>query len=151
MLAIMARDYEDESMDVSPTADPEAISQFHKMARAEAILGTIQFGANTRAALTRYYDALEVENPEELLPPPPEEQAPDPELVLKDREVAVKEGQLQLDSQIKLGDQQLKQFAAMQKANNDAQNIELGAMKITLDHSSKSGEAKSGSKPGKSK
>lgn len=69
------QDFNQTDMDIRPVSDPSSVTRMQKMARAQALLQTIQFpGANPIAILKRVYEAMDVENPDELImePPPPE-------------------------------------------------------------------------------
>ena len=79
--AVKRSDYEIGTMDVVPVADPNIVTDMQRMARAEAyiqvakdpVLGPL---VNTREHLVRYYTALGVEDPEELLPEEPQGPSP---------------------------------------------------------------------------
>ena len=129
-LKIAQNDYEDDKLDIRPTADPNAVSQFHKILRAEALLNTIQFGAPVRPILMRYYEALEIENPEEVLPPPPEAQQPPLEAQLAIAESQREDVKVQLDAEIKTREQSRKELETMVKLNESADKMELEQDKV---------------------
>lgn len=75
---IARADYADDMM-IMPVFDPRYTTRAQKVARAQAELqGTLQNPVNQArpqvidAAFRRYFEALEVENVEELIPPPPQ-------------------------------------------------------------------------------
>lgn len=72
-------DFSPEDMDIRPVSDPTSVTRMQKMARAQALLQTAALpGANPVAILKRVYEAMDVENPDELMAPPPQ---PDPKTV----------------------------------------------------------------------
>ena len=74
-------DFNSKDLDIRPVSDPGSVTHMQKMARAQFLLGTIQYpGANPPAILKRVYESVDAENPEELLAQP---QQPPPELVAK--------------------------------------------------------------------
>lgn len=81
--AIARSDYDSKSMDVAPVADPNIVTDAQKMTRAQVYLevGTnpaaVQAGVDARECLTRFFDAIGAEEPEKLIPPPPEQPPPD--------------------------------------------------------------------------
>lgn len=76
--ADFAADFSMKDMDIRPVADPTSVTRMQKTARAQALMGTVGVpGANPVAILKRVYEALDAENPDELLMPPP---GPDPKV-----------------------------------------------------------------------
>jgi chaperonin GroES len=68
--AIQRKDYGMEDMDVSPAADPNMSSEAQKLARANALLQTMQLNMDPVAQgeiLRQYYDALDAKNIELLV------------------------------------------------------------------------------------
>ena len=106
-------DFEDESYDVYPAADPSATTSQEKQAKAQMLLSLLQLGTVDPMAVTmRILDAQEQPRPEELLPkqPPP----PDPK-------VQAIQAKAQADQQTS----QLKQQAIAQKMQQDQQHAAL--------------------------
>lgn len=75
---ILRADYADDML-VMPIFDPKFATQMQKVQRAEAELKATMENPNNQmrpevidAAFRRYFEALQVENIEELIPPPPE-------------------------------------------------------------------------------
>lgn len=122
---IMQKDYNSEDMDILPTADPSAVSQFQKVIRAEALLPMIQLGAPRRAVMKRYYDALEIENPDEVLPPPDEMTPPSPEAVETQHDMQMEEADLVLRSR----EQQRKEVETVHKVRQADVKLKLDADK----------------------
>ena len=87
--AIQRKDYGMEDMDVSPAADPNMSSEAQKLARANALLQTMQLNMDPVAQgeiLRQYYDALDAKNIELLVNMEQIKQAatnppPDPEAI----------------------------------------------------------------------
>ena len=107
------QDFEQESYDVCPAADPAASSSQEKQQKAQMLIGLIQLGTVDPMAVTmRLLEAQEQLRPEELLPkaPPP----PDPK-------VQAIQAKAQSDQQLA----QLKMAQTQQKMQSDAQKTEL--------------------------
>jgi chaperonin GroES len=76
------RDFSSKDMDIRPVADPSTSTRMQKAAKAQGLLSTVGIpGANPQAILMRVYESMDIENPEELMMPPP--QGPDPMMVAK--------------------------------------------------------------------
>lgn len=75
------RDFSMSDMDIRPVSDPSSVTRMQKLARAQALLQTAGMpGANPVAILKRVYEAMDVEDPDELMAPPAE---PDPVAMAK--------------------------------------------------------------------
>ena len=77
---IMAEDFDDR-VDVVPVSDPNIFSMAQRVTLAQTQLQLAQSNPqmhNLHAAYRRMYQALEVQNIDEILPPPPEPQPTDP-------------------------------------------------------------------------
>jgi len=77
---IMASDFDDR-IDVIPVSDPNIFSMAQRVTLAQTQLQLAQSNPqihNLNAAYKRMYQALEVQNIDEILPPPPEPQPLDP-------------------------------------------------------------------------
>lgn len=109
-MSIYRSDYEDETLDVTPTADPNAVSQTTKIMQAQSIMQVLQLGVPPRKALERYFKALEIENYEELMPPEGTEQQPPPEIILKMQEAKRKEFETMHNAEIKEREQDRKEI-----------------------------------------
>lgn len=74
--ADFVKDFASKDMDIRPVADPTTSTRMQKAAKAQSLMGTIGLpGANPVAILKRVYEAMEIENPEELIMQP---SGPDP-------------------------------------------------------------------------
>jgi hypothetical protein len=77
---VFAADFDDR-VDVIPVSDPNIFSMAQRVTLAQTQLQLAQSAPqmhNLHAAFRRMYQALEVQNIEEILPPPPEPQPTDP-------------------------------------------------------------------------
>ena len=77
---VMAQDF-DERVDVIPVSDPNIFSMAQRVTLAQTQLQLAQSNPqmhNLHAAYRRMYQALEVQNIDEILPPPPQPQPLDP-------------------------------------------------------------------------
>lgn len=109
-MSIYRSDYEDKTMDVSPTADPNAVSQSTKIMQAQAIMQVLQLGVPPRKALERYFKALEIENYEELMPPEGAENRIPPDIALEMQEQKRKEFETMHNAEIKEREQDRKEI-----------------------------------------
>jgi chaperonin GroES len=83
MKAIKSKDYSERTLDIVPIADPTSLSSVGKAMKMQALMELRGQGLNDPAIIKRYLLSLDIENPEELLPPensappqpPPEVQA----------------------------------------------------------------------------
>lgn len=93
--AIMKTDF-NNSVNIIPVSDPNVLTSAHRLIRNESLLKLAQSQPDIhdmREAYHRMYAAMNVENIDKLLPPPPQPQSLDPSmenmLVLSGKEVAV--------------------------------------------------------------
>jgi chaperonin GroES len=95
-------DFGAKDMDIRPVSDPTSSTRMQRGAKAQALLGTVGIpGANPQAILKRYYEALEMENPDELLMPPA---GPDPLAEAKAAESQASAINKQADAEKKLAE-----------------------------------------------
>jgi chaperonin GroES len=99
---IQKSDYTEEDFDVRPAADPNAVSAHQKLVKAQALVETMRLGTLDVMEVTmRVLDAQEQPNPEKLINKQPPK--PDPEIVLKQEELKLKDkietGKLMLKQQ----------------------------------------------------
>lgn len=125
-------DFNEDDMDVLPTANPELSSRFQRLAQAESLLQVQDRPGVDPVAITRQYvEALGIENPEQIVPPPnPEQQAKGQETErLQFENAQFENGKLQ--SEI------MKNVAAAMKALAEAeatgQTVEIDAYKADID------------------
>lgn len=79
-------DYDEESVDVIPTADPNVSSDAQKMAKAQSLIALAQMGTvNPQEVTKRILDAMNEPNIAALMQMPPP--APNPEIELKKLEI----------------------------------------------------------------
>lgn len=108
-----AEDYNDKSLDVIPTADPNTLSDAVRLLKAQQLIELIPLGAvNPAAAGQRVLQAMDQPNPQELLPQP----QPDPkaQAIQMKSQMDMQKGQM--DMQNKQQDAQLKLQVEMLKA-----------------------------------
>jgi chaperonin GroES len=137
------QDFEEDTYDVYPAADPAATSSQEKQAKAQMLLSLIQLGTVDPMAVTkRLLEAQEQPRPEELLPkgPPP----PDPKAQLAQAKIqAIQEqGQvkqqeaqtkMQMDAQHMQMEQRSKEFDQMMAAQNTHQENQSKLVQAALD------------------
>jgi len=88
---IGSKDYALDDLDIVPVADPNLSTEAQRMARAQALYGTIEVNPvpeGRLALLTEFYESLGVDAVEKYLPPEalkklfaPQEPPPDPQLI----------------------------------------------------------------------
>lgn len=108
---ILQEDYEDESLDITPVADPRLSSDTQRLARSEALLQLMASQApelDRREIIKRYLQDLDISDIDKLMPEPDPNAPPPPELIemqseidergkkleLKARELDIKEQQM---------------------------------------------------------
>lgn len=97
--AIMKKDFNDK-VNIAPVSDPNVLTSTHRLMRNEALLKLAQSNPeihDVREAYHRMYAAMNIDNIDKLLPPPPEPSSLDPVaenmLILSGKDVTVKVGQ----------------------------------------------------------
>lgn len=141
------QDFEEDTYDVCPAADPAATSSQEKQAKAQMLLSLIQLGTVDPMAVTlRLLEAQEQPRPQELLPkgPPP----PDPktqaiqaksqaDAQLAETKKQAMEQKMQQDAQHAMLEQRSKEFELTMKAQmaeQDRQHTQaMGALKLQLE------------------
>jgi chaperonin GroES len=72
-------DYDAKDMDILPVSDPQSVTKMQKLAKAQLVLEASKEApfVDQREAMTRFFEAADVEDVEKLIPPP---SPPDPEI-----------------------------------------------------------------------
>lgn len=72
-------DYDASDMDILPVSDPQSVTKMQKLAKAQLVLEASKEApfVDAKEAMTRFFEAADVEDIEKLIPPP---QPPDPEI-----------------------------------------------------------------------
>lgn len=96
---ILRSDYKGDPTDVQPSADPNIVSEAQKIARAEALVASLQNGSpiDPIEVWKRYYEAIGVQDYESLLPKQMPAPPPDPKII----ELQMKDGQAKEEIQMK--------------------------------------------------
>lgn len=114
-------DYQLDETDVIPTSAPELLTDAENLAKAEGLFAMVQMGTvNPVIATRRMLEAQGQEGINELMEMPPPQ--PDPELLLKERELAIREQEV-------IGNQQLQGFKNEAQAIRDMANSQLALAK----------------------
>ncbi|HLA27293.1 MAG TPA: hypothetical protein VJZ49_05310 [Syntrophales bacterium] len=114
-------DYQDDSIDVIPASDPTIITNQEKAQKAEALVAFVQMGTvNPIEATRRILEARGVEDINILMDLP--EPQPDPEIVLKQKELELREKEI-------MGDQELKALKNQFQSQRDMANARLAEAK----------------------
>lgn len=110
-LTVERSDYVKDTTNVVPSSDPEQVTNFQKLADAELLFNLLQTGLiNPQVAVKRILEARGIEGQVELLTLPPPQ--PNPEMVLKEKELAIKEKDI-------VGRHEIDQFKAQYQAARD--------------------------------
>jgi len=137
-MQVSAEDFETESMDITPVADPVMSSDMQRLARAEALMGMIGMpGVNPRPIQIMQLNALKVPESDqaEILPEqdpnaiPPEIQALIDKAEEKMADIKLKEEELEINAQMKSQELEIKAYEAMGKVIKniaDAEGVEAG-------------------------
>jgi hypothetical protein len=155
-------DFSDDSYDICPGADPNAMSQTEKLQKAQGLLELLPLGGlDPLQVLKRVLQAQEQPNWEELLPqqvketgqlPPP---PPDPKLLEMKMKSEMEQKSLAMKAQAQEHDMELKardsQTQLAMKAQEHAQDMQNSAQKAQIDgavalHKQKIFEAESSAK-----
>lgn len=122
-----------ETCDLQPASDPNVPSHMHRIAKAMALVQTLQTvpgGLKPTETLTKWGQMMRIDDIEQLVAPP----APPQQDPLAQGMIEAKKGELALKAQ----DLQIKQAALAAKAQNDAANREskenIEAMKAAAQH-----------------
>ena len=94
-IAITRIDYNIEGVDVVPVSNPDEVSDTQKIMKAQALRELLGTGYNDQAIRKRYTEALEVENPDELMLPDEVVNAPDPELMIEKEKLQLERDKLE--------------------------------------------------------
>ena len=98
-LQVSKSDYEKDTTDVVPNSDPEQVTNYQKLADAELLFNLLQTGLiNPQETVKRILEARGIEEVSALLELPPPQ--PNPEFVLKEKELMLKEQEIQIVNQI---------------------------------------------------
>ena len=132
---ILRSDYKGDPTDVQPSADPNIVSEAQKIARAEALVASLQNGSpiNPIEVWKRYYEAIGVQDYESLipkeLPPPP----PDPKIVQLQMEDARAKAELQMKAELEQGKLQLEDKHREMEHQLESQRIALEQDKLEFE------------------
>lgn len=97
----VVEDFDTNSLDIVPVADPTMSSEAHKYAKTNAIMHTIEMGVcpNVLEGLRQFYTTIEAENVDLLLTPPQSaESQVDPKVVKAEMDYDIKSRKLELDA-----------------------------------------------------
>ena len=137
-IQISREDFESDSLDIRPVADPVMSSDMQRLARAEALGQMIGMpGVNPRPIIEQRLEALKIPQSlqQEILPEqdpngvPPEVQAMIQEAESKMADIQLREQELEQNMQLKQYELQIKAYEAMSKVIKnlaDAEGVEAG-------------------------
>ena len=140
---VTLQDFQNDSYDICPGADPNAMSQTEKLMKAQGLLELLQLGTLDPVQVTmRILEAQEQPNWQEVLhpqikqtgqmPPPP----PDPKLMAIQAKAQIDQQKAQLDTQQKQQEMELnardKQLQIMMKAQEHRQKMQQQAESAQL-------------------
>ena len=126
---VLRQDFESDKLDIVPQADPNLASDMQRLGLAEALKSTIGApGVDPRPIMVLYYKALKVDDEtiEQLLPPP-QPAPPDPQLLIIQKELEIKEAELKLEEhKLRIKEVEL----ALQREKNLVENVETQTKSI---------------------
>ncbi|MGO9374046.1 MAG: hypothetical protein ACLQBD_18385 [Syntrophobacteraceae bacterium] len=111
-------DYYDKDLHIVPISDEADLTDMQRITKAQALKETMGEGANDQEILRRYYEALEIEDIDKLLPEGG--QPPNPEIQIKQAELELKQTELEikkLEVQLKQAETQSKGRKTESEAN----------------------------------
>ena len=118
--AVLADDYQNDSTDIRPAADPHVVSDIQRIMQAETLKQTALMvpGFNVYKVMHRYLEALKIPNIEEVLPDPagPNAIQSGPDVKVQVEQIKAQERKLSLETKFKLGVMKLQQEAELNKA-----------------------------------
>ena len=118
--AVLASDYQNDSTDLRPAADPHVVSDVQRIMQAETLKQTALMtpGFNVYKVMRRYLEALKIPNIEEVLPDPqgPNAIQSGPDVKVQVEQIKAQERKLSLETKFKLGVMKLQQEAELNKA-----------------------------------
>lgn len=118
--AVLASDYQTDSTDLRPAADPHVVSDVQRIMQAETLKQTALMvpGFNVYKVMHRYLEALKIPNIEEVLPDPqgPNAIQSGPDVKVQVEQIKAQERKLSLETKFKLGVMKLQQEAELNKA-----------------------------------
>jgi chaperonin GroES len=127
-MEIQQNDYTADDTDVTPSADPNVMTEKEKMQKVEILFQTMQIGWNPEVVKKRFVEAANFENPDELmLPPPPP--PPDPKVQVEQMKMQIEQAKMQIEAQKMQMDAQMEQA----KMQMDAQQAQIDAEKTQME------------------
>jgi len=88
-------DFDRSSCDITPVSNPEDVSNTQKMVKAQVLYGLKGQGFNDKEINKRFIEAMQVNNPEEILNAP--EPPPDPKLVMEQEKLKIERQKLEFE------------------------------------------------------
>jgi len=123
-------DYNDETIDIIPTADPNTVSESIRLIKAQQLTELIPLGAVDPAkAGQRILIAMDQPNPQELLPQP----QPDPKMQAEQMKAQAVQQKAQIDSQAAQQDAQLKQQQMIMEMKIEQMKAQMDLMKKQIE------------------
>jgi chaperonin GroES len=117
--AIAREDYDPDAYDVCPQADPRLVTEMQRLARAQLLMGTMEFNpGGAQEILSRYYRAIGEEDVEKLLP----KAQPDP-IAIKGAEAEIRKTEA---AAAKDETQAMKNVAEIEQADKEQQLEAMG-------------------------
>jgi len=133
-MIVLKSDYKGDDTGVTPSADPNVMTEAERMQKVEVLFQTMQLGWNPEVIKKRFVEAMDLPNPDELMqpPPPPPE---DPKIVIEKMRLEMQGQQLQLEASKFEAEMKLKQMEMQVEAKRLESEIEKtkieGAMILT--------------------
>ncbi len=110
-------DFQSEDLDILPIADPNMASDAQRLAKVQALIQIKDDPAlNKQEIFKRYFEALNIPNPEALINPP--NNTPSPDMIKIQADINIKSAEIkQKDQEMRLREKELYLKAAQAQAN----------------------------------
>lgn len=132
-MLVVQDDYKGDDTELTPSADPNVMTESEKLQKMELLLQTIQMlGWNPEVVKKRFLEATNMPNPDELLTPPPPP-PPDPKVELEKMKMQGEQQKMQFEQQNKQVELQMKQAEmelTKQQLAAEAEKLKVEVQKI---------------------
>jgi chaperonin GroES len=127
---VYQKDYEGDETDIRPAADPQAVSEIQKLAKAQGLLELVQLGTVNKQEVTkRVLEAMNQENIPVLMQVEPQV---DPEIAKVQAEMQMKQQEAQMKMQFEKEKHQLQMQAEMLKLQLKEKEIEMKMQELQM-------------------
>lgn len=123
-------DYNDETIDVVPTADPNTVSESIRLIKSQQLVELIPLGGvNPVVASQRILQALDIPNPQELMPQP----QPDPKTQAIQMKAQADQQKSQLEQQMMIMEMEVEKMKAQVDLMKKQAELEMDQRKMGME------------------